>query len=30
VPVQGPKTRFTAVVAPLGDTWRVLGTDAGE
>ena len=29
VPVQGPKTRFTAVVAPLGDTWRVLGTDAG-
>jgi hypothetical protein len=30
VPVQGPKTRFTAVVAPLGDTWRVLGTDAAS
>jgi hypothetical protein len=27
VPVQGPGTRFNAVVAPLGDNWRVLGTD---
>ena len=26
VPVQGPSTQFTVVVAPLGDTWRVLGT----
>jgi hypothetical protein len=27
VPVQGPGTRFGVVVAPLGDAWRVLGTD---
>jgi hypothetical protein len=27
VPVQGPRTRFFAVVGPLGDTWRVLGTE---
>ncbi len=27
VPVQGPKTRFAVVVAPLGDAWRVLGVD---
>jgi hypothetical protein len=27
VPVQGPRTRFSVVVAPLGDGWRVLGTD---
>jgi hypothetical protein len=27
VPVQGPKTRFAVVVAPLGDAWRVLGLD---
>jgi hypothetical protein len=27
VPVQGPHTRFSAVVAPVGDAWRVLGTD---
>jgi hypothetical protein len=27
VPVQGPRTRFSVVVGPLGDTWRVLGTD---
>jgi hypothetical protein len=27
VPVQGPRSRFSVVVAPLGDTWRVLGTD---
>lgn len=27
VPVQGPGTRFTVVVGPLGDAWRVLGTD---
>jgi hypothetical protein len=27
VPVQGPRTRFNVVVAPLGDAWRVLGTD---
>jgi hypothetical protein len=27
VPVQGPKTHFAVVVAPLGDAWRVLGTD---
>ena len=26
VPVQGPSIRFAVVVAPLGDTWRVLGT----
>ena len=27
VPVQGPRTRFSVVVGPLGDSWRVLGTD---
>ena len=27
VPVQGPRTRFSVVVGPLGDAWRVLGTD---
>ena len=27
VPVQGPRTRFSVVVGPLGDTWHVLGTD---
>jgi hypothetical protein len=27
VPVQGPRTRFGVVVGPLGDAWRVLGTD---
>jgi len=27
VPVQGPGTRFHVVVGPLGDAWRVLGTD---
>jgi hypothetical protein len=27
VPVQGPRTRFHVVVGPLGDGWRVLGTD---
>jgi hypothetical protein len=27
VPVQGPRTRFSVVVGPLGDGWRVLGTD---
>ncbi len=27
VPVQGPRTRFHVVVGPLGDAWRVLGTD---
>jgi hypothetical protein len=27
VPVQGPHTRFSVVVGPLGDGWRVLGTD---
>jgi len=27
VPVQGPRTRFNVVVGPLGDAWRVLGTD---
>jgi hypothetical protein len=27
VPVQGPRSRFSVVVAPLGDAWRVLGTD---
>jgi hypothetical protein len=26
VPVQGPGTRFFAVVGPLGDSWRVVGT----
>jgi hypothetical protein len=25
VPVQGPRTRFVAVVVPLGEAWRVLG-----
>lgn len=25
VPVQGPRTRFFAVVGPLGDAWRVIG-----
>ncbi len=27
VPVQGPSTQFTVVVAPLGDAWRVLGAN---
>jgi hypothetical protein len=27
VPVQGPGPRFSVVVGPLGDAWRVLGTD---
>ena len=27
VPVQGPRSRFHVVVGPLGDAWRVLGTD---
>jgi hypothetical protein len=27
VPVEGPGTRFSVVVGPLGDAWRVLGTD---
>jgi hypothetical protein len=27
VPVQGPGTRIHVVVGPLGDAWRVLGTD---
>jgi hypothetical protein len=27
VPVQGPGTRFSVVVGPVGDAWRVLGTD---
>jgi hypothetical protein len=27
VPVQGPRTRFSVVVGPVGDAWRVLGTD---
>jgi len=27
VPVQGPRSRFSVVVGPLGDAWRVLGTD---
>jgi hypothetical protein len=27
VPVQGPGIRFHVVVGPLGDAWRVLGTD---
>jgi hypothetical protein len=27
VPVTGPRTRFHVVVGPLGDGWRVLGTD---
>jgi hypothetical protein len=30
VPVQGPKTRFHVVVGPLGDAWRVLGTDPAQ
>lgn len=30
VPVQGPRTRFAVVVAPLGDAWRVLGVDAAS
>jgi len=30
VPVQGPGTHFAAVVGPLGDSWRVLGIDAGQ
>jgi hypothetical protein len=30
VPVQGPGTRFHAVVGPLGDAWRVLGTDPAQ
>ena len=30
VPVQGPGTRFHVVVGPLGDTWRVLGTDPAK
>jgi hypothetical protein len=30
VPVQGPGTRFHVVVGPLGDGWRVLGTDPVE
>jgi hypothetical protein len=27
VPVQGPRTGFAVVVGPVGDGWRVLGTD---
>ena len=27
VPVRGPGTRFSVVVGPVGDAWRVLGTD---
>jgi hypothetical protein len=27
VPVQGPRARFSVVVGPVGDAWRVLGTD---
>jgi hypothetical protein len=27
VPVKGPGARFSVVVGPLGDAWRVLGTD---
>jgi hypothetical protein len=27
VPIQGPRSRFSVVVGPLGDAWRVLGTD---
>jgi hypothetical protein len=27
VQVQGPRSRFSVVVGPLGDAWRVLGTD---
>jgi hypothetical protein len=27
VPVQGPRSRLSVVVGPLGDAWRVLGTD---
>ena len=30
VAVQGPRTRFLAVVAPIGDAWRVLGTDPAD
>jgi hypothetical protein len=30
VPVQGPGTRFHVVVGPLGDAWRVLGTDPAQ
>jgi hypothetical protein len=30
VPVQGPRTRFHVVVGPLGDAWRVLGTDPAQ
>ena len=30
VPVQGPNTRFHVVVGPLGDAWRVLGTDPAQ
>jgi hypothetical protein len=30
VPVKGPRTRFGVVVGPLGDAWRVLGTDPDE
>jgi hypothetical protein len=30
VPVRGPGTRFHVVVGPLGDGWRVLGTDPAE
>jgi hypothetical protein len=29
VPVRGPRSDFYAVVAPLGDAWRVLGTAVG-
>jgi hypothetical protein len=28
VRVSGPGAEFLAVVAPLGDAWRVLGTEA--
>jgi hypothetical protein len=30
VPVQGPGTRLHVVVGPLGDAWRVLGTDPAK
>jgi hypothetical protein len=30
VPVQGPDARFHVVVGPLGDAWRVLGTDPAQ
>jgi hypothetical protein len=30
VPVQGPGTRFFAVVGPLGDNWRVVGTSQSQ